>query len=150
MWAVTIDAASDVVGKVKAISGPVGRLRSVVAAAGPRGAATIAWTTLAEDVKRRTSTSSIGVARRAAGGQFTAPVALGATHDYLNGVALAADEDGTVTAAWSPQHFGSDRHGGGAGGLRVDDPPVGLPSAPRSTIAMPPFMFRCVAPVPVS
>ena len=52
---------------------------------------------------------------RTAGHPFAAIRTVAATSDYVRGVAIAADEDGRVTLAWSREHFGDDHSVGNNG-----------------------------------
>ncbi|HMJ32988.1 MAG TPA: hypothetical protein VK501_03640 [Baekduia sp.] len=117
VYAVTVDTVAGTMGAVKMLSGAAG-VSSLVAAAGPGGAATVAWVTHRTTVTGRRSRSSywIAVARRPAGHQFAAPVAVGKGATFVRDVALAADEAGTATLAWTPMTFGRD-HSVGINGI---------------------------------
>ncbi|HEY4099147.1 MAG TPA: hypothetical protein VGM33_26720, partial [Baekduia sp.] len=106
VYAVSVDAVAGIVGKVTTVAGATG-VDSLVAAAGPGGAATVAWVSRVASGQGRQyhQNSWIGVARRAPGHRFAHAAKVGATRDYLANVALAADEDGTATLAWSPRAF---------------------------------------------
>lgn len=107
VYAVTI--ADGQLGRVKRIAKASGRSAMAVAA-GPGGEATIAW------AASRSSHRSYEVryVRRAAGGAFGTPRVLRSTTAYLSDLALATDEGGRATVAWTEERSGSS---GGQNGL---------------------------------
>jgi hypothetical protein len=108
VYAVAVDVGAGRIGVVEEIA-RVGGVGSLVGAAGPGGAATVAWVTHRSGTRRHPPARyRVGVAGR----RFARPVELGATGAFLGRVALAADEDGTATLAWSPERFGGDRTAG--------------------------------------
>jgi hypothetical protein len=105
------------IGKVKRIASPDGVV-GLVAAAGERGAASLAW------VNHRSGAGTQGSPRsryfvralaRTARHAFAATRTVASTSDYVRGVAIAADESGRTTLAWAPEHFGTDRSVGNNG-----------------------------------
>jgi hypothetical protein len=113
IYAASVDVVAGRVGAVRQIA-RAAPVRSLVAAAGPGGAATVAWASrhaTGEGAGYR-STSWIGVARRAAGARaFAATVKLGRGSDSIMSVGLAADEAGTATLAWAPVRYGDPKTG---------------------------------------
>jgi hypothetical protein len=113
--AITVDVPAGRLGAVKAI-GPKGRpYDSVVAAAGPRGAATVAWTTrrhTGHGTRMRTFSAVQAARRGPSQPTFAGPRTVYETQDFLRDVSVAADEAGRVTAAWGPRQFGRDRRVG--------------------------------------
>jgi hypothetical protein len=88
----------------------------VRAAAGPGGAATVAFLMRRNDPRTHgVSRYVIAALRRGEGGTFPAKaqsVDVVAPKGFVTGVALAADEDGQTTVAWTPERFGADRRVG--------------------------------------
>jgi hypothetical protein len=103
VYTVAVDAVAATVGAVTVR--PAGTaVSSVVAAAGPGGAATVAWVSSGVGPPgQKRYESWIGVVRRAPGHRFAGTVKVGVSRDELTAVGLAADERGTATLAWSPQ-----------------------------------------------
>jgi hypothetical protein len=97
VYAVSIERGE--VGRAKALGGSSG-LRSVVAAAGPGGAATIAWVGLDRGDHRY----EVRALRRAPGRAF-GPVRVTRTKAFIPELVLAADERGQTTAAWAEDDF---------------------------------------------
>ena len=98
------------IGKVKRFASPEG-VAGLVAAAGERGAATLAWVNhraggTVSSSRTRYSVRALG---RTAGHAFAAIRTVATTSDFVRGVAIAADENGRVTLAWSREHYGDDR-----------------------------------------
>jgi hypothetical protein len=105
------------IGKVKrlaSVDGVVG----LVAAAGEGGAATLAW------VGHRAGAGTLRSPRtryfvralgRTAGHAFAATRTVAATSGFVRTLAVAADDAGRVTLAWSREHFGDDRSVGNGG-----------------------------------
>ena len=114
VWAASFNAGASTVGKVVALTG-TGHHSSVVAAAGPDGAATVAWVTRRDvgSATKQTTRYAIQAVHRAGGeapfpktSQTIAPVGrLG----YITTAVIAADERGTTTVAWTQRVVGDDR-----------------------------------------
>jgi hypothetical protein len=98
VYAVSIERGE--VGRAKALGGSSG-LRSVVAAAGPRGAATIAWIGLRPSDHRY----EVRTLRRAPGHAFGSVRVTRSTRAFIPELVLAADERGQTTAAWAEEDF---------------------------------------------
>ena len=98
------------IGKVKRFASPEG-VAGLVAAAGERGAATLAWVNhrAAGTVSSSRTRYSVRALGRTAGHAFAAIRTVATTSDFVRGVAIAADENGRVTLAWSREHYGDDR-----------------------------------------
>ncbi|HEV7752609.1 MAG TPA: hypothetical protein VGO71_13780 [Baekduia sp.] len=152
IYAASLDVVARRVGAVKEIA-QAAPVRSLVAAAGPDGEATVAWAsrhaTGTADGYR--STSWVGVARRVAGARgFAATVKLGRGSDSTMDVALAADEAGMATVAWAPVRYPVDPRTGRAGGdpttttLRATAAPGKPFGAPR--VLLPRGDVQCVTP----
>jgi hypothetical protein len=115
VWAVSVDVEAQAIGRVKALTG-AGGYAAVRVAAGPGGAATVAF------IARRREARTGGVdgyeitaLRRPARGTFPRrPEVAGRVgrRGYVAAIALAADEQGRATLAWSPERFGNDRRMG--------------------------------------
>jgi hypothetical protein len=102
-------AGGGAVGKVRVVRSPLGT-RDVVAAAGKGGAATLAWQNHAFGRRERPRPRYfIRTLRRSAGGTFAAPRIVAVTREYVHDVAVAADESGRTTLAWTQDRFGDDR-----------------------------------------
>jgi len=99
VYAVSI--AGGRLGKVKEIAASRG-LGDVVAAAGPRGEATVAWVRRAGDSR----SFEVRAKRRAPGHTFAPERVLAGVRGPISQVAIAADEQGRTTAAWTEDHFG--------------------------------------------
>lgn len=93
-------------GKVKSFASPTG-VRSLVAAAGPGGAATVAWTSH-HSVESRTPRTRyyVRALSRAAGHAFGAVQDAATTTEFIGEIRIAADEAGRVTLAWTEDHYG--------------------------------------------
>jgi hypothetical protein len=87
-------------GQVKEVASSRG-LRAVIAAAGPRGEATIAWVASRESNNH----SEVRAVRRSAGRSFTGPRVVASTASVIPQLTLAADEAGRMTAAWIEYDF---------------------------------------------
>ena len=117
VWAASFDAGAGTVGKVVALTG-AGPHRSVVAAAGPGGAATVAWVTSREvgSGARQTTRYAVQAAHRSDGdSRFpTTPLTIAPAGriGFVNTVAITADERGTTTVAWTQRILGDDRSAG--------------------------------------
>jgi hypothetical protein len=98
VYAVSI-AGGDL-GQVKEVAASRG-LRTVTAAAGPRGEATIAWVGSRESDNH----SEVRAVRRSAGRSFTGLRVVASTASFIPQLALAADEAGRTTAAWIEDDF---------------------------------------------
>ncbi|MCW2984174.1 MAG: hypothetical protein JWR63_1744, partial [Conexibacter sp.] len=113
VWAVSFDAAAGTVGDPKAVSG-AGPVGGIAAAAGPDGAATIAWRTHRRD--GRFSRYQVQAVHRAGGagafGRTVQTVAEAGRRGFIREVRLVADEEGLTTLAWAPETFGSDHNVG--------------------------------------
>ncbi|MDX6726249.1 MAG: hypothetical protein QOK49_1054 [Baekduia sp.] len=110
VFAVSVDVNAGRVGAVRKLTSP-GSHNALRVAAGPGGAATMAWQgrrTIGKG-KRQHTQYGVGVAWRGAGERFGRPALIGAGDDYVRDVALAADEDGRATVAWARATFGDDR-----------------------------------------
>jgi hypothetical protein len=108
VWAVSVDASSGTVGTPKALT-PAGNFGSAVVAAGPDGAATVAWYTQPRDVpgyRVQAVHREDGRETFAAGGTQT--VGRTGAHAFMRNVSMVADEQGATTLAWAPQTFGND------------------------------------------
>jgi hypothetical protein len=103
VYAVSI--ADGQLGKVKEVAASSG-LRSVHVAAGPGGAATIAWV----GRRDRTRRYEIRALRRPAGQAFAATEVVASTTSFVPDLALAADEAGRTTAAWVEDDFAHAAH----------------------------------------
>jgi hypothetical protein len=120
VWAAPFDAGAGTVGKVVALTG-AGPHNSVVAAAGPDGAATVAWVTRREvgsGTKQATRYAVQAVHRADGESRFPKTPLTIAPADrpgYTTTVAIAADEDGTTTVAWTQRILGNDRNAGISG-----------------------------------
>jgi hypothetical protein len=110
IYTVSIDVGRGTVGRVARYTPPHG-VRAVVVAAGPGGAATLAWhgALTVRHGHTVTSENEVLAARRPRAGAFGATQRLAVTTDYVRDVAIAADEDGATTVAWAQEHFGDDR-----------------------------------------
>lgn len=114
VWAASFDAGAGTVGKVVALTG-AGSHSSVVAAAGPDGAATVAWVThrvVGSSTKQRTRYAIRAVHRTDGESPFPkTPLTIAPTGrlGFISTVAIAADERGTTTVAWTQRVLGSDR-----------------------------------------
>lgn len=116
VYVVSVSAAGEI-GKVKRFASPDG-VAGLVAAAGEGGAATLAWVghrAGAGTVRSPRSRYFVRALSRTAGHAFAAIRTVASTSDYVRGVAVAADEDGRVTLAWSREHFGDDHSVGNNG-----------------------------------
>jgi hypothetical protein len=116
VYVVSVSAAGEI-GKVKRFASPDGVV-GLVAAAGEGGAATLAWVGHrpgAGTVRSPRSRYLVRAMSRTAGHAFAAIRTVAATSDYVRGIAIAADEDGRVTLAWSREHFGDDHSVGNNG-----------------------------------
>ena len=116
VYVVSVSAAGEI-GKVKRFVSPDG-VAGLVAAAGDGGAATLAWVGRragAGTVRSPRSRYLVRAMSRTAGHAFAAIRTVAATSDYVRAVAVAADEDGRVTLAWSREHFGDDHSVGNNG-----------------------------------
>ena len=116
VYAVSVDAGGSI-GKVKRIASPDGVV-GLVAAAGERGAATLAWVDHRAGAGTQRSPRSRYFVRalgRTAGHAFASTSTVASTSDYVRGVSIAADEGGQVTLAWGREHFGTDRSVGNNG-----------------------------------
>jgi hypothetical protein len=125
VWAVSVDVESGTVGRARALTGP-GGYDALRVAAGPAGAATVAFVVRHRDG----SGSDVAVLRRRAGGTFPRRVQVVsrvARRAFLGALALAADDDGQATLAWSPETFGS----GAGNGVN------GVTSSVRAAVAEP-------------
>ncbi len=118
-------------GKAKALVAAPG-LGGVVAAADSGGAATIAWASHHEADHHRGVRYDVRVLRRAAGRAFGAARTVASSRAFTPDVAIAADEHGRVTLAWSEQRFGPTT----AGAVRTATAPAGQPFAAPRTIAV--------------
>jgi hypothetical protein len=109
IWAVSVDAAAGTIGRVKALTGS-GSYAAPRVAAGPGGAATVAFPARRQDPRTHGSIGAdVAVLRRTGGGTFPSrPQVVGAVgrRGFLRDVAIAADEAGQTTVAWSPENFG--------------------------------------------
>lgn len=114
VWAASFDAGASTVSKVVPLTG-VGSHNSVVAAAGPDGAATVAWVTrrdVGSRTKQTTRYAVQAVHRPDGESRFSktpltvAPVG---RSGFITTVAIAADERGTTTLAWTQRTAGDDR-----------------------------------------
>ena len=108
VYAVSVDAGGSI-GKVKRIASPDGVV-GLVAAAGERGAATLAWVDHRAGAGTQRSPRSRYFVRalgRTAGHAFASTSTVASTSDYVRGVSIAADEGGQVTLAWGREHFGT-------------------------------------------
>ena len=99
VYAVSI--AQGELGKVKSVAASNG-IGSLVVAAGPGGEATLAWSGSSDSHRRY----EVRVLRRFAGRSFGRVRVLRATTGYVSEVALAADENGRATAAWTEDQTG--------------------------------------------
>jgi hypothetical protein len=99
VYAVSI--AQGELGKVKSVAASNG-IGSLVVAAGPGGEATLAWSGSSDSHRRY----EVRVLRRFAGRSFGRVRVLRATTGYISEVALAADENGRATAAWTEDQTG--------------------------------------------
>lgn len=99
-------APDGAIGKVKRFASPTG-VRSLVAAAGSGGAATVAWTSH-RPIEGRTPRTRyyVRALSRAAGRAFGAVQVVATTPDYIGEIRGASDEDGRVTLAWTEDHYG--------------------------------------------
>ncbi|HEY6759103.1 MAG TPA: hypothetical protein VI318_06410, partial [Baekduia sp.] len=108
IWAASIDAGAGRIGRPVALT-RAGSYRSVRVAAGPGGAATVAFRTTVGSQRR----PAIAALRRPAGGTLRGRkaqvLATAGPEEFIDTVALAADEDGRATAAWSPERFDQDK-----------------------------------------
>jgi hypothetical protein len=110
LYVVSVGADGQI-GKVKRIASPDGVV-GLVAAAGERGAATLAWVNhragagTPRSPRNRYFVRALG---RTAGNAFGATRAVASTSEYVRGVSIAADQGGQVTLAWGREHFGTDR-----------------------------------------
>jgi hypothetical protein len=75
---------------------------SLTVAAGPRGAATVAWIGRADSRRRY----EIRALRRSAGHDFGPVAVVRSTRAFVAELAVAADESGRTTAAWPEDDFG--------------------------------------------
>jgi hypothetical protein len=110
VFVVSVDVNVGRVGAVRRITSP-GSHNALRVAAGPRGAATIAWQgrrTVGKGEKQHTR-YGIGVAWRGSQEEFGRPSLIGEADDYVRDVQLAADQDGRATIAWARENFGDDR-----------------------------------------
>ena len=94
------------IGKVKSFAAPTG-VRSLVAAAGSGGAATVAWTSH-RSVESRTPRTRyyVRALSRAAGRAFGAVRDVATTTRFIGEIRVAADDAGRVTLAWTEDHYG--------------------------------------------
>ncbi|WCB94580.1 hypothetical protein DSM104299_03318 [Baekduia alba] len=110
VWAVTVDTVAGRVGRPTAVT-PIGRYGAVHVAAGPDGAATIAFK--ARKADHPAARWGVAAVRRPPGGSFAGRrlqvVDRIDAGYYLDDVALAADDEGRTTLAWSPERYGQDR-----------------------------------------
>jgi hypothetical protein len=107
VYAVAI--ADGQLGHVKRLADASGRSAMAIAA-GPGGAATIAWAASSNSHRRY----EVRYLSRAAGRAFTKSRVLRTTPAYISDLALAADERGRATVAWTDERSGSP---GGQSGL---------------------------------
>lgn len=111
IWAVDVDAVAGTVGKVKALT-PKGRWGLVHVAAGPGSTATV----VARGASGVDSGTVLYAVRRPADGSFSGrrfqvlQRFTRKSQTFVQEIAVAADEDGRTTVAWSPESFG---HPGG-------------------------------------
>jgi hypothetical protein len=131
-----ISIAGGRLGKVKEVAAS-GGLGEVAAAAGPRGDATVAW------IRRAGSnrTYQVRAKRRAPGDAFAAERVLASVRGPISQIAVAADEQGRTTAAWTEDHFGRPgavhpitttvRSAGAAPGRQFGKPRVVAPAGDR-------------------
>jgi hypothetical protein len=128
VWAVSFDAEAGTVGRVKALTG-AGSYRDVRAAAGGEGgAATVAF------IVRRSGRFAIAALRRGGHGAFPRRAQTIAGLDrraFIADLALAADEEGQTTLAWSAEHFGRPQEGGVNGVTSGVAAAVASPGLPR-------------------
>ena len=111
VWATSFDAAAGTVGKVVALTG-VGLHTSVVATAGPDGAATVAWLThrvVGSDTAQTTRYEIQAVHRGSGGGPFPKTPLRITQRGYVTTLVMAADERGTTTVAWSQRLLNKNR-----------------------------------------
>jgi hypothetical protein len=114
VWAASFDAKAGTVGKAMALTG-AGAHGSVVTAAGPDGAATVAWVARRAVGSGQASTTRYEVqAVHRADGETPFPkrpltITPVGRPGYTATIAIAADEDGTTTLAWSQRIFVKDR-----------------------------------------
>jgi hypothetical protein len=94
------------IGKVKSFASPTG-VRSLVAAAGAGGAATVAWTSHRSVASRTPRTRYyVRALSRAAGRAFGAVQDVATTTEFIGKIRIAADEAGRATLAWTEDHYG--------------------------------------------
>jgi hypothetical protein len=138
VYAVSV-ATDGTIGKVKSFTprdAPVG----LVAAAGEDGAATIAWTSHHVADNRRTTRTryDINALTRRAGHAFAAPRVVTSSPDFVRELAVATDEDGSMTVAWAPEDFGRD-HSVGLNGITssvvATSARIGAPLGPPDIVA---------------
>ena len=131
-------AADGTIGMVKRIASPDG-VKSLVAAAGEGGAATVAWVNhRAGTGPRPRSTYFVRALVRAAGHAFAGVDTVASSSDYVRGVGIGTDEDGRVTLAWAPEHFGQDRSVGENGvtsAILATTAPAGKPFPAARVVA---------------
>jgi hypothetical protein len=105
VWVASVDAVAGTVGEPKAVAPPTS-LGGLAVAAGPGGAATVAW---AAHLKGR---AAIRAVHRGGGGaafpRVASTVAETGRQQYVDDVALAADETGATTLGWSSRDYGRD------------------------------------------
>jgi hypothetical protein len=127
VWAVAVDVEAGTVGVARAVLSTAS-YDGLQVAAGPGTAATIAATreTLGGRGRAHVTRRVVVALRRPPGGAFAGRrpqvVATLGSRDYLNSLALAADEDGRATLVFGPQDFGNDRSKGVNGvvsGVRI-------------------------------
>ncbi len=126
------------IGKVKSFASPTG-VRSLVAAAGARGAATVAWTSH-RSVESRTPRTRyyVRALSRAAGRAFGAVQGVSTTTEFVGEIRIAADEAGRATLAWTEDHYGRAPSGGGNGvtsAVRSATARIGRPFAGAREVA---------------
>jgi hypothetical protein len=131
IYAVSIGARGQL-GKAKALT-PARGARGLAVAAARGGDATVAW------LDHSSRHDNIRALRRTAGRQFGAPRVVSMTRNFVRLLALASDERGRLTLAWSEDHFGDDRSVGVNGIttaiLAAEAPPGRLFGVPRGVAA---------------
>jgi hypothetical protein len=131
-------AADGSVGTVKRIASPTG-VRSLVAAAGTGGAATVAWTSHRSVAGRTPRTRyDVRALSRAAGRAFGAVQVVTTTPRFIGEIRVAADEGGRATLAWTEDQFARAPSASGktiTSAVRSTTARVGQPFAPGRQVA---------------
>jgi hypothetical protein len=102
VWSASVDADAGTVGAPKALT-RAGSFGGLSVAAGPRGAATVAWQARRKTVEVQALHRAAGASFRVAGAQT---VFRAGKRGFLRDVRVVADEDGATTVAWSADTFG--------------------------------------------